>query len=231
MGTELLEQRGLVDRAAATYRTEAKRLSADDELLAEKIEYGLSELGRIGEQRETIDDAEIVAGELAVAPTIELHEEEGEEELKHATEEGHGPLTTPGTALDQYTDTISDLLDINGEIAPAPTTPPCSRGSRPRSPWPGPRTSPTPSAACSRTSTPPTTSARASTASWPPWSRPRTSTPPSSTPAPPRPSTSSSRRRSPARRSRKVDKLVEEALDPASADAKLASTPRPGSTS
>ena len=47
-----------------------------------------------------------------------MHEEEGEEELEHATEEGHGPLDTPGKALDQYTDTVSDLLDINGEIAP-----------------------------------------------------------------------------------------------------------------
>ena len=51
-------------------------------------------------------------------PRLELHEEEGEEELEHATEEGHGPLDTPVKALDQYTDTVSDLLDINGEIAP-----------------------------------------------------------------------------------------------------------------
>ncbi|MET0227440.1 MAG: nitrate- and nitrite sensing domain-containing protein, partial [Actinomycetes bacterium] len=48
----------------------------------------------------------------------ELQEEEGEEELEGATEEGHGPLVTPGAALEQYTDTVSDLLDINGEIAP-----------------------------------------------------------------------------------------------------------------
>ena len=115
---ELLRQRVLVDRAAATYRAQAERLSADDELLAEKIEYGLSELGRIGEQRETIDRAPIVASELAVEPTIELHEEEGEHDLQGATKEGHGPLVTPGAALEQYTDTVSDLLDINGEIAP-----------------------------------------------------------------------------------------------------------------
>ncbi len=117
-GSELLRQRRLVDRAAATYRAQAQRLSADDELLAEKIEYGLSELGRLGEQRQTIDRAAIVPSELAVAPTIELHEEEGEENLKAATEEGHGPLVTPGAALEQYTDTVSDLLDIYGEIAP-----------------------------------------------------------------------------------------------------------------
>jgi HAMP domain-containing protein len=117
-GPELLEQRRVVDQAAATYRAEAQRLSAGDELLAERIEYGLSELGRLGEQRKTIDEARIVASELAVEPGIELHEEEGEEELEHATEEGHGPLATPGAALEQYTDTVSDLLDINGEIAP-----------------------------------------------------------------------------------------------------------------
>jgi HAMP domain-containing protein len=117
-GRQLATQRRVVDREAATYRANAERLSADDELLAEKIEYGLSELGRIGEQRRAIDGARIDAAELAVGPSIELHEEEGEEELEHATEEGHGPLDTPGKAVDQYTDTISDLLDINGEIAP-----------------------------------------------------------------------------------------------------------------
>ncbi len=60
-GPELLEQRRVVDQAAATYRAEAQRLGAGDELLAEKIEYGLSELGRLGEQRQTIDNARIAA--------------------------------------------------------------------------------------------------------------------------------------------------------------------------
>jgi HAMP domain-containing protein len=115
---QLATQRRAVDREAATYRANAERLSADDELLAEKIAYGLSELGRLGEQRQAIDRAGIDPKELAVGPNIELHEEEGEEELEHATEEGHGPLNTPDRALDQYTDTVSDLLDINGEIAP-----------------------------------------------------------------------------------------------------------------
>ncbi|HWD45124.1 MAG TPA: nitrate- and nitrite sensing domain-containing protein [Actinomycetota bacterium] len=117
-GPQLATQRRAVDREAAIYRANAERLSADDELLAERIEYGLSELGRIGEQRQAIDGATIKTEDLAVGPTIELHEEEGEEDLEAATEEGHGPLDTPDRALDQYTDTISDLLDINGEIAP-----------------------------------------------------------------------------------------------------------------
>ena len=115
---ELAEQRRLVDQASATYRAEAQRLGAGDELLAEKIEYGLSELGRLAEQRDAIDNRKIDPEELKVQPGIEVHEEEGEEELAHATVEGHGPLNSPGKALDQYTDTVSDLLDINGEIAP-----------------------------------------------------------------------------------------------------------------
>jgi HAMP domain-containing protein len=117
-GSELTAQRRAVDRAAATYRAQAQRLSAGDQVLAEKIEYGLSELGRLGEQRDAIDTKPIDDKELKVEPGIEVHEEEGEEELEHATEEGHGPMDSPGKALDQYTDTVSDLLDINGEIAP-----------------------------------------------------------------------------------------------------------------
>jgi hypothetical protein len=117
-GPELTAQRRAVDRAAATYRAQAQRLSAGDQVLAEKIEYGLSELGRLGEQRDAIDTRPIDDEELKAEPGIEVHEEEGEEELEHATEEGHGPMDSPGKALDQYTDTVSDLLDINGEIAP-----------------------------------------------------------------------------------------------------------------
>jgi HAMP domain-containing protein len=84
-GRRLAEQRRTVDRVAATYRANAQRLGADDQLLAEKIAYGLSELGRLAEQRDAIDG---------------------------------GRVDAAGKALDQYTDTISDLLDINSEIAP-----------------------------------------------------------------------------------------------------------------
>ena len=63
-GPELAAQRQVVDRAAATYRAEAQRLSAGDELLAEKIEYGLSELGRLAEQRDAIDNRKIDPEEL-----------------------------------------------------------------------------------------------------------------------------------------------------------------------
>jgi hypothetical protein len=117
-GQRLAEQRRRLDRVAARYRASAERLGADDRLLAEKIEYGLAELGRLGEQRQAIDTAPVRPDDLAVGPSIELHEEEGEEDLENAVEHGHGPIDTPGKALEQYTDTISDLLDINTEIAP-----------------------------------------------------------------------------------------------------------------
>jgi signal transduction histidine kinase len=113
-GPQLAEQRQTVDRAAAEYRAGAERLKGDDRQLADKIQYGLNELGRLPEQRQTIDRARITRDELAVEPGLEKHEEEGEENPGT----GHGPLTTPRKALDQYTDTINDLLDINTEIAP-----------------------------------------------------------------------------------------------------------------
>jgi HAMP domain-containing protein len=117
-GARLAEQRAKVDRVAAGYRASAQRLGADDRLLAEKIAYGLAELGRLGDQRKAVDGAPIKPGDLEAEPSIELHEEEGEEDLENAVEHGHGPIDTPGKALEQYTDTISDLLDINTEIAP-----------------------------------------------------------------------------------------------------------------
>src|SRR6266511_3418531 len=115
---QLAEQRQTVDRAAAQYRAGAERLKGDDQQLAEKIQYGLNELGRLREQRQAIDSEKIARGELAVEPRIEQQEEEGEENVGAATAQGHGPLDTPRKALDQYTDTINDLLDINTEIAP-----------------------------------------------------------------------------------------------------------------
>jgi Nitrate and nitrite sensing/HAMP domain len=117
-GPQLIEQRQTVDRAAAEYRAGAERLKGDDRELAEKIQYGLSELGRLPEQRKAIDNAKITADDLAVEPGLEQHEEEGEHNIGAATAQGHGPLDTPHKALDQYTDTINDLLDINTEIAP-----------------------------------------------------------------------------------------------------------------
>jgi hypothetical protein len=113
-GAQLAEQRQTVDRVAAEYRAGAERLTGDDRQLAEKIQYGLNELGRLPEQRQAIDHARITREDLAVEPGLGEPEQEGEEHLGA----GHGSLATPGKALEQYTDTINDLLDINTEIAP-----------------------------------------------------------------------------------------------------------------
>ena len=117
-GPQLAEQRQTVDRVAAEYRAGAEGLKGDDQQLAEKIQYGLNELGRLPQQRQAIDNAQIKRADLAVKPELEQHEEEGEHDIGAATAGGHGPLDTPGDALEQYTDTINDLLDINTEIAP-----------------------------------------------------------------------------------------------------------------
>jgi HAMP domain-containing protein/anti-sigma regulatory factor (Ser/Thr protein kinase) len=117
-GPRLEEQRRRLDRVAAAYRASATRLGADDQLLADKIRYGLAELSRLDDQRRAIDKDPISDDDLQAGPGIELNEEEGQEDLENAVEHGHGPIDTPGKALEQYTDTISDLLDINTEIAP-----------------------------------------------------------------------------------------------------------------
>jgi Nitrate and nitrite sensing len=83
-------------------------------LLADKRTYGSNELGRLPEQRRAVDSLPITRADRAVEPSIEVAEQEGEEHL----DRGHGPIDTPGKALDQYTDTVNDLLDINAEIAP-----------------------------------------------------------------------------------------------------------------
>ena len=115
-GPELAAGRRAVDLAAGAYREAAGRLDlpATDRALTERVAYGLRELGNLPVQRREIDTKPITAEDLAVEPGIEKHEEEGEE---HPSE-GHGPIDTPGKALDQYTDTINDLLDINSKFAP-----------------------------------------------------------------------------------------------------------------
>jgi HAMP domain-containing protein len=117
---ELLAQRELADQAVGSYRTAAARIDARDgnQGLAVRLGYGLSELRRLPEQRQAIDSRPITADDRRVEPGIELAEEEGEERLPDATARGHGPIGTTGKALEQYTDTINDLLDVNAEIAP-----------------------------------------------------------------------------------------------------------------
>jgi signal transduction histidine kinase len=113
---ELRQLRVAVDDAVDAWETAREQLRLDrvDARLAEKVGYGTREVERLPEQRTAIDTKPITAEDFEVEPGLEAHEEEGEE---HPTE-GHGPIDTPGKALDQYTDTINDLLDVNLALAP-----------------------------------------------------------------------------------------------------------------
>src|SRR5262245_41705472 len=112
---ELHQLRVAVDDAVAAYDTARGPLGlGGDARLAENTRYSPPESDRLAEQRAAIDTKPITAEDFEVEPGLEAHEEEGEENPA----EGHGPIDTPGKALDQYTDTINDLLDVNLALAP-----------------------------------------------------------------------------------------------------------------
>ncbi len=107
-------ERRVVDKVAATYRAAAGRLNLrGDPGLSLRVGYGLRELEKLQTQRAAIDAGPIQRDE-AVEPEIEEGEIEGELNVN----ENHGPIQDPPEAIEQYTDTINDLLDINTEIAP-----------------------------------------------------------------------------------------------------------------
>ena len=111
---ELNRARAAVDQMAATYRAAAARLDlGGDPGLRDRVGYAMRELGKLQTQRRAVDDGPVDQGE-EVEPAIEEGEVEGEINVN----EDHGPLVTPAEAVEQYTDTINDLLDINTEIAP-----------------------------------------------------------------------------------------------------------------
>jgi HAMP domain-containing protein len=110
----LVAERVTVDRLATAYLAAAARLDlSGDPGLRGRIGYGVRELGKLQTQRNTIDQAPLDR-DPAVEPEIEEGEIEGEIDLGG----DHGPITTPAEAIEQYTDTINDLLDVNAEIAP-----------------------------------------------------------------------------------------------------------------
>ncbi len=111
---QLDQQRRTVDGVAATYRAAAARLDlGGDQELTDRIGYGMRELGKLPVQRRAIDSGPIDADE-AVEPQIDQGEIEGQLNVH----ENHGPINDPPEAIEQYTDLINDLLDINAEIAP-----------------------------------------------------------------------------------------------------------------
>ena len=115
--SELLAQRRAVDHVTAAYRVAAGRLDLTDgqRALREKTNYGMQELSKLSAQRQVIDAKPITAEDEMVEPGLEQHEQK-RGELQQGM--GHPAIDTPRHALDQYTDTINDLLDINGAIGP-----------------------------------------------------------------------------------------------------------------
>ncbi len=111
---QLLAQRGAVDQLASAYLAAASRLDlSGDPGLRERLGYGGRELGKLEDQRAAIDRGPLDR-DVGTEPEIEEGEIEGELNVN----ENHGPIDTPGEAIEQYTDTINDLLDVNTEIAP-----------------------------------------------------------------------------------------------------------------
>jgi HAMP domain-containing protein len=111
---QLAAERADTDRLAAAYLAAASRLDlGGDPGLGERLGYGARELGKLRAQRAAIDRGPLQR-DLHAEPRIDEGEVEGELDVH----EDHGPIDTPGEAIEQYTDTINDLLDVNAEIAP-----------------------------------------------------------------------------------------------------------------
>ena len=110
-------QRQVTDRAVAAYRAAASRLrlGAGDSGLKLRIDYAFGELDKLPRQRELIDQSPVHGDELAAQPLLAQAELEGNVHLGQE----HPPVTDLRQALDQYSDTINDLLDVNAEIAAA----------------------------------------------------------------------------------------------------------------
>jgi len=117
---QLIAQRPATDRVVADYRA----ASADLKLataggsrrgvreLQGLIDYGLHELGKLPLQRRLVDN-----GRLPAALATEHAEPTDAEVLQNTGLPGeHGPINTVDKALDQYTDTIGDLLNINDQL-------------------------------------------------------------------------------------------------------------------
>jgi signal transduction histidine kinase len=113
----LTTQRGDTDRAVQAYRSAVAALDASDagRGLQAALGYGVSELDKLKAQRGVIDDAPLPnLGQSGPATSG------GAQTAAPGTTGApgdHPPIRTVAQALDQYDDTIGDLLNINSQIA------------------------------------------------------------------------------------------------------------------
>jgi HAMP domain-containing protein len=117
---ELVAQRPVTDRVMADYRAAAADLKLATaggsrrgvRELQSLIDYGLHELGKLPLQRRLVDNGRLPQA-LAAGPA-----EPTDAEVLQNTgiPADHGPVNTVDKALDQYTDTVGDLLNINDQL-------------------------------------------------------------------------------------------------------------------
>ena len=112
---DLVAQRLATDQVVAAYRVAAGRLDLPrgERALRGRIDHGMRVLGKLPTQRSVIDTTPLTAEDEMVQPGLEQH---GQADLQPGMD--HAAIDSPHQALDQYTDTINDLLDVNGAIAP-----------------------------------------------------------------------------------------------------------------
>jgi len=109
----LAAQRIATDRAVDAYRRAVTELNPTDagRGLAEALEHGVEVLAKLKEQRRAVDDlklAEPGAVDTSGLAIVGAGPRPAAE---------HGPIDSVDHALEQYTDTIGDLLNVNSQIA------------------------------------------------------------------------------------------------------------------
>jgi HAMP domain-containing protein len=116
---QLTAQRAATDRVVADYRAAAADLelaSGGDPRGVREVEavinYGLNELNKLPQQRRQVD-----GGRLSTESLSSPGEPEEEVALSNTgIPSDHGAIDSIKTALDQYTDTIGDLLNVNDQM-------------------------------------------------------------------------------------------------------------------
>jgi len=113
----LSTQRGATDRAVEAYKGAVKGAVAGLDAtgtgrgLKQALEHGVEVLGTLKVQRRAIDSEQLAGPGEAEASEL------GGIGAGPRPEAGHSPVDSVEHALDQYTDTVGDLLNVNSQIA------------------------------------------------------------------------------------------------------------------